>query len=94
MEILERVARERLPGIVQVSAGQDVTYEQIARGLTERLGGVPERIRPSSCRATVGPREPAPTYASLETARLRSEPGMNPPDVWQAFEDLLAETSV
>jgi dTDP-4-dehydrorhamnose reductase len=91
---LERVAQVRLPGIVQVSADQDVTYEQIARYLTERLGGAPEMIRPSSCRATVGLREPVPTYTSLDTARLRNELGMNPPDVWQAFEDLLAETSV
>src|ERR1051325_8427367 len=89
--VLERVAQTRTPGIVQVSADRDVTYEEIARHLSLRLGGAPEMIRPLFCKQDPGLLEPVPAHTCLDTARLRGELNMDPPEVGQTLDELLAE---
>jgi dTDP-4-dehydrorhamnose reductase len=86
VEVLRRVGSMRLPGILQVSGEKDITYEQVARYIAQRLGVDSDRVQPLSWRETGLHPEAVPKHTTLDTTRLRVECGMEPPDVWSAVE--------
>ena len=88
VDVLYCIAQARLAGIVHVSAEQDVTYEQVARHIAQRLGAAQDLIRPVRRDAASG-REPIPAHTTLDTTRLRLELGMNPPEVWRVIDETL-----
>lgn len=89
VDALTGVGRRRLPGIVQVSGAEDVTYADVAHCLAYRLRASHDLVRPMrSCDAGI-PLEAAPVYATLDTSRLQEELNLRPPSVWTALDALL-----
>lgn len=87
--VLCRIAEMRLPGIVQVSGPKDVTYEQVARHIAQRINADPELVQPIRSRASGLQLEATPSHTTLDTTRLRTDLGMEPPDVWSAVDSVL-----
>jgi dTDP-4-dehydrorhamnose reductase len=79
---LAKIIETRLPGIVQVSGEVDVTYADVAYHLARRIGASSELVQPISYAAAGLRSESAPPHTTLDTGRLRSELGLNPPSVW------------
>ena len=88
VDVLRRVAEARLPGIVQVSGERDVTYEQVARHIVQRLGASPDLVLRSTSAEAGLQLEAIPTYTTLDTTRLRTEFGIEPPDVWSTIDSV------
>jgi dTDP-4-dehydrorhamnose reductase len=83
---LTRIASLRRPGIFQLSGSRDVTYAEAACHLAHRLGVDADLVQavPSKQAGTI--LEALPAHTTLDTTRLRSELGLESPDVWQAIE--------
>ena len=89
VDVLRRVGEVRRTGVVQVSASQDVTYEQVARHLAKRIGadeGLVKAVRAADSGLDLGH---VPAHTTLDTTVLREELGMVPPDVWQTIDGLI-----
>ncbi len=81
LSILELVASRRRPGIWQVSGVSDVTYAEAAYLGARALGIEPTRVRPRPASDSGVELEFVATHATLDITRVRSELGMEPPDV-------------
>lgn len=87
--VLEAVAQRRMPGILQVSASDEITYEQAARRIAEVVGASQELIQPGSCaRADLEPGA-APLHTTLDVSRLAGELGIAAPLPCAAFDAVL-----
>jgi dTDP-4-dehydrorhamnose reductase len=86
VEVLLRLAAVPLEGVVQVSAAEDITYEQAARHIARRLAADPSLVQPLTAAAAGLDLEHLPAHTTLDTTRLRTELGLAPPDVWAAVE--------
>jgi dTDP-4-dehydrorhamnose reductase len=82
VQVLVKVMELRLPGILQVSARQDVTYEETARYLARRLGVNQDLVKPVHSYRSGVTLEHIPRHTALDVGRLQSFLGMEPPDVW------------
>lgn len=89
VDVLLGVAERRMLGIVQVSAQQDVSYEDVARYLARRLGASEALIQPGHSRDAGFPQACVPRHTTLDTTRLRGELGLTPPDVWETIDEVL-----
>src|SRR5207302_9698970 len=87
-EGLHYVAEARSPGLFQMSADKDITYEQAARHLARRLGTNEDLIQPIRA-AESGFKAPIPLHTTLDANRFRNEFGMVPPDTWSVVESVL-----
>ena len=87
VEVLYRVAEKRLPGIVQVSGRQDVTYEQVALYIAKRIGAGQEQIQPIKAKESGLNIETLCSNTTLDISRLKNELKVMPPDVWKTIED-------
>lgn len=85
---LQRIAEERLPGIVQISSEKDVTYEQIARHIAQRIGAYPDLIQPVSSKEAGVHLEAMSSYSTLDMTRLCKELGIEPPEVWATIDSV------
>jgi dTDP-4-dehydrorhamnose reductase len=81
VEVLMRVGRGRLRGILQVSGPQDVTYEEIARHIARRVGVGGQFVQPVRVADSGLVFESVPRHTTLDTSRLRGELKMTPPAV-------------
>jgi dTDP-4-dehydrorhamnose reductase len=88
VHILHCIAEERLPGIVQVSGRKDVTYEQVARHIAQRIGVSPDLVQPMESRDAGLQLEAGPSYTTLDTTRLCMQFGIEPPDVWATIDSV------
>ena len=86
VEVLRRLAAARLEGVVQVSAAEDITYEQAARHIARRLDAAQSLVQPLTVAASGLDLEHVPAHTTLDTTRLRTELGLTPPDVWAAVD--------
>jgi dTDP-4-dehydrorhamnose reductase len=89
VEVLHRVATARLPGILQVSGAQDITYVQAAHHLADRAGAGPDLVQPTTSREK-GLAFAPPRHTTLDTMRLRTELGLEPPNAWSTLDSALA----
>jgi len=89
VQALAGVAERRLPGITQVSAEQDITYEEAARHLAQRLGADPALVEPVRAEECSPHPEALPRHTTLDTSRLRAELGLTPPDAYAALDTVL-----
>ena len=92
-EVLLRVGEGRVAGIVQVSGGEDVPYEQLARRLAAHLGADAGLVQPIPSSASRLALEAAPRYSALDTSRLREELDLEPPDVWETIDEVLSKVA-
>lgn len=86
VDVLDRIAEVRLPGIVQVSGEKDVTYEEVGRYIAQRLGASLDLVQPIRSDEKGLNQETVPSHTTFDTTRLRTELGMEPPDVWHTIE--------
>ena len=71
-----------MPGVIHVSATQDVSYAEVAQHIAFKLGADEMLVQPVSCRK-VG-QTFAPEYTTLDTSRL-SEIGKLAQGPWEAI---------
>jgi len=89
VEALYRISESHLTGITQISGNRDVSYEQMARYVAERLGADQKLILPVEVREACPHLEPPAANTTLDTTRLSEQLGLDPPDVWETI-DLIA----
>jgi dTDP-4-dehydrorhamnose reductase len=91
VDVLVRVGRERLGGVLHLSADRDVSYAEVANCLARRLqaGAL---VQPESFTSRGLPAALAPRHTTLATARLRRELGVATPEVWKTVDALIEET--
>lgn len=77
VDVVRRVCATLQMGVTQVSASQDITYEQAARFLAERLSASPDLIQPVTYR-TAGIAH-MPRHTTLDSAGL-GRLGLSQPD--------------
>jgi dTDP-4-dehydrorhamnose reductase len=86
VEALLRLAVAPLEGIVQVSATEDITYEQAARHIAGRVQAAQSLVQPVTAAASGLYLEHLPAHTTLDATRLRTELGLTPPDPWAAVD--------
>jgi dTDP-4-dehydrorhamnose reductase len=85
--IIAIMQRERY-GLWQVSAREDVTYEQMARYLARKMGISQKLVEPISVGQSGLRFETLPEYTTLDTTRLEEELGLEPPNVWDVLDEV------
>ena len=88
VDVLYRVVELRPSGIVHVSSEKDVTYEQVARHIAQRIGASPDLVQPIRSKESGIKLEAIPSHTTLDTTRLRVKLGMEPPDVWSTIDSV------
>lgn len=88
--VLARIAELKVDGIVQVSGNADISYEQAARYIAERLGVDTRLVQPIKISESHLEFEAIPQSSTLDTGRLEKELGLVAPDVWQAIDSACA----
>lgn len=89
IQVLYKISKIRLPGIVQVSANKDITYAEAARYIANIIGANPDLVQPINSDAAGLQFEAIPRYTSLDTSRLREKLGIDVPDIWSTINSVL-----
>jgi dTDP-4-dehydrorhamnose reductase len=74
-------------GIYQVSADRDISYEQAALRVAQRIGADPSLIRPIASRDSTVAIEHLPAHTTLDGTRLRDELRIGAPDAWRSIDE-------
>lgn len=85
VNVLHRIAEKRLHGIVQISGDRDVTYEQVARYIAQRIGVRQDLIQPKKSKESGLELEAIPSNTTLDINRMRLDLGLEAPNVWEAI---------
>ncbi len=86
VSVLRLAADRRLPGILQVSGGRDLSYAEAARIGARALGAADDLVQPiKACQAGLHV-EDVPTHTTLSNERLMRSFGIDPPDVSWTIE--------
>ncbi len=88
--VLLAIADERLSGIWQVSADKDITYEELARYIAEKLGADYGLVQPVSVNHSGMEFERIPKNTTLDTGRIENELGLKPPEIWDTVDSIIA----
>jgi dTDP-4-dehydrorhamnose reductase len=83
--LLIRIAKARLSGLIQISGDEDISYAQIGAYLAQRLEAPPHLVQPVQSTEAGLNFEATPAHTTLDTTRLRTELGVNPPPVWETI---------
>ena len=89
-----RVGEERLPGVTHVAAKEDITYKQMALYIARKMNADMQLVQPVEARESGLTFEHIPFYTSLDASKLKSELGMEPPNVWSVLDDLVHEVQI
>jgi dTDP-4-dehydrorhamnose reductase len=89
IEAIIAIIQRESYGIWQVSAGEDVTYEQMARYLAKKMGISQTLIEPIRVDQSGLKFETLPKHTTLDTTRLKEELGLEPPTVWDVLDEVL-----
>jgi dTDP-4-dehydrorhamnose reductase len=87
-EAIIAIMRQESYGTWHVSAGEDVSYEQIARYLAGRMGLSQGLIEPIKAAESGLVFEAIPKYTTLDTSRLTEELGLELPSVWETLDEI------
>ena len=74
-------------GIYQASADRDISYEQAARRVAQRIGADPYLIRPIASRDSTVAMEHLPAHTTLDGTRLRDELHIPARDAWRSIDE-------
>jgi dTDP-4-dehydrorhamnose reductase len=91
--VLYQIAEKHLPGIIQVSGNEDISYADLAFYISRKLGYDYNLIEPVSWRNSGIDLETVPLHTTLNTARLRDELGISIPDICTTIDLILHENS-
>ena len=89
VNVLYRVAKYRLPGIIQVSGERDVTYAEIAFRIAQRMGVDNSLVQPVRSKESNIYVESVPSHTTLDTDRLRNEIEIETPDVMSTIDSVI-----
>jgi len=92
--VLLLVAQLGLPGILQVTGQQDISYADAARYGASALGLDPQLIQPGTAADLGAVTDPIPAYTSLNIDRLKATMGITPPDVRWTIETAFASPQI
>ena len=92
VDVIGRIGAQRLAGIWQASASEQVRYDEIARRLADRCGAKRELVRGVSARSYEPLGGVIPKHSTLDTRRLDAELGLLVPDAWSTVDRTLAHT--
>ena len=68
---------------------EDVSYEQMARYLAQKMGISQKLIAPIRVDQSGLRFETVPEHTTLDTTRLKEELGIEPPKTWDVLDDVL-----
>ncbi len=88
LDVLERLAETRLPGVIQVSPDQDITYAEAALRIARRLGADESLVQPVRSAESGVVLDSLPAHTTLDTTRFAAELGMKQPSVWEAMDSV------
>jgi dTDP-4-dehydrorhamnose reductase len=88
-EGLHRVAQTKRPGIFQMSADTDITYEEAARHLAARVSGKDNLVHPIRASESGLFPAPLPMHTTLDASRFHREFGITPPNAWSTVDAVL-----
>ncbi len=88
IEAIIAVIERESYGLWQVSAGEDITYEQMARYLAQKIGISQKLIEPVRVCQSGLKFETLPKYTTLDTTRLQEELGIEPPNAWDMLDEV------
>ncbi|MBA4383439.1 MAG: hypothetical protein C0410_01760 [Anaerolinea sp.] len=88
IEVIIAIMQRESYGRWQVSAREDVTYEQMARYLARKMGISQKLIEPISVDQSGLRFETLPEYTTLDTTRLEEELSIEPPTVWDVLDEV------
>lgn len=88
-EGLQRVAQAGSPGVFQMSADQDISYEQVARHMARRVRANEDLIQPVRSAESGFFPGPTPSHTTLDASRFREEFGIETPRVWSTIDSAL-----
>lgn len=89
VDVLQLVAELRLPGIMQVSGNKDITYAETACRIAQRMGADPALVQPVMSGDSGLYFEDVPAHSTLDTTRLKSDTGIEPPDVLSTIDRMI-----
>lgn len=87
--VLMAVAQPRSAGIFQISATSEVTYDEVAFALAEKLGVDRYLVQPIAAGEVGVLPEMNPENTTLNSDKATSELGLQIPDVWDTINDML-----
>lgn len=88
-EALSRIAEARIGGLFQISAADEITYADLARGLAERWQADQALVMPQSGRLTNPVMREAPPHGSLNAQRAATLLGLTPPTAADMMGDIV-----
>ncbi|MDI6703321.1 MAG: sugar nucleotide-binding protein [bacterium] len=94
VSVLHLVVDQRLPNILQVSGGVDVSYAEAAYRGASLLGADLRLVQPVKAHQSNKYTEPVPLHTTLNIDRLRSMLGIEPPNVWWTIEKAFIQPHV
>ncbi|MFA5181840.1 MAG: sugar nucleotide-binding protein [Syntrophales bacterium] len=88
-EAIVKIMQGENYGLWQVSAKADVTYEEMARYLAQKMGVSQKLIRPVQATQSGLVLQSIPPFSTLDTSRLNDELGLESPDAWEALDEFI-----
>jgi dTDP-4-dehydrorhamnose reductase len=88
-EIILAVMQKKSYGIWQVSAAEDVTYEEMARHLARKIGAPQSLIAPVKACESGLTMETIPEHTTLDASRLKGELNITAPSVWDTLDEVI-----
>ena len=88
VKVLIEIGLKRLPGIIQLSASRDITYEEAGRHVAERLNAE-HLVQPVLSKEVLSDVEAIPSHTTMDTSRLVRELGIKSPDPLDAVNSIL-----
>ena len=90
IEVIIAIMQRESYGLWQVSAREDVTYEQMARYLAQKKGISQKLIEPIRVDQSGLRLETLPKHTTLDTSRLKEELGLKSPTVWDVLDEVIS----
>lgn len=94
VSVLVATGHNRLNGLIQASAQDDISYAKACRLFVQRLHVAESLVKPVSWRRFVDRPEHAPEHTTLDTTRAQDCCGFIPTSAHAAVEDVVAAATV
>jgi len=90
-EVILAITQKESYGVWQVSAKEDITYEQMARYLARKMSISQKLIEPIKTEHSGLKFETIPEHTTLDISRLKEELELEPPDIWDTLDLAIRE---
>lgn len=91
ISVLKLVASRKILGVLQVSGDKDISYADIAHRIAKLLKVNPGLVKPIEALKAGKDKETGGRYSALNTDRLKSVLGIDPPDVWESIDKVITD---